>query len=281
MLLVVVLFCCAVLLCCWCLLVPVGACWCLLVVPVGACWCLVVVVVVCVGGCVQDFWASPPDPPPPDRPSPGPPKFSLFFFLSPTGNFFLSSLSGGFLVEFWWCLKRRGAQMCTFGLSGCRVTPRRLRGRQGFTRQPENSKRAHMSVPAFQTPSKFHEKTPSERRNNEISGGREKKKREILGSPPFGPPPCGLPFCGPPPFGPPPPSAPTKNKIGQMRSGQIQSTKIGQIRPNKDGQIRFGQIRPRPVSITTKNCTNCNCRTSTVFRHCPTPSTCRSLATGT
>ena len=27
-------------------------------------------------------------------------------------------LSGGLLVEFWWCLKRRGAQMCTFGVLG-------------------------------------------------------------------------------------------------------------------------------------------------------------------
>ena len=87
---------------CWCLLVPVGACWCLLV-PVGACWCLLVVVVCVCGGCVQDFWASPPDPPPLDRPSPGPPKISLFFFsLPPEISFFLLSL-GGLLVEFWWC----------------------------------------------------------------------------------------------------------------------------------------------------------------------------------
>ena len=42
--------------------------------------------------------------------------FALFFSLSPTGKFILSSLSGGFLVEFWWCLKRRDAQMCAFGV---------------------------------------------------------------------------------------------------------------------------------------------------------------------
>ena len=30
----------------------------------------------------------------------------------------------------------------------------------GFTQQPENSKRAHLSVPVLQTPPKFHEKTP-------------------------------------------------------------------------------------------------------------------------
>ena len=55
------------------------------------------------GGCVQDFWASPP----PDRPC-----------------------------------------------------------RRGFTRQPENSKRAHLSAPAVQTPPKSSK--PPERRKNEI-----------------------------------------------------------------------------------------------------------------
>ena len=89
--------------------------------------------------------------------------------------------------------------MCTFGLSDCCVTPRRLWGLRGFTRQPEKSKRAH-----------FRE---------------EKKKREILGLPPFGAAPSGAaPFVGlgshpsapqtsgpplflgfgPPPFGAPP-----------------------------------------------------------------------------
>ena len=38
------------------------------------------------------------------------------FLLSPTGNFILSSLSWGFLVEFWWCLKRRDTLMYAFGV---------------------------------------------------------------------------------------------------------------------------------------------------------------------
>ena len=42
---------------------------------------------------------------------------------------------------------------------------KRLRGRRGFTRQPENSKRAHFRAPALQTPPKFH--TPREGRKNE------------------------------------------------------------------------------------------------------------------
>ena len=56
--------------------------------------------------------------------------------------------------------------------------------RRGFTRKPENSKRAHSRVPALQTPPKFHEKTPRERKKkSENGGGRGKKKREILGGP--------------------------------------------------------------------------------------------------
>ena len=193
---VVVAWCLLVPVVCWCLLVPVGACWCLLV-PVGACWRLLVVLVggccLCGGGCVQDFWASHPDPPPPDRPSPGPPKISLFFScLPPEFSFFLLSL-GVFSLNFCGVFEDRDALMCTFGLSGCRVKPQQPHqtGPLGLvrTRQPENSKRAHFRAPALQTPPKFHERTPRERKKNEISGGREQKKREILGLPPFWAPP--------------------------------------------------------------------------------------------
>ena len=46
----------------------------------------------------------------------GGPKISRFFFsLPPEISFFCLSL-GGLLVEFWWCLKRRDAQMCAFGV---------------------------------------------------------------------------------------------------------------------------------------------------------------------
>ena len=43
--------------------------------------------------------------------------FSLFRHK----NSFFSSLSGGLLVEFWWCLKRRGREMCSFGVLGAVV----------------------------------------------------------------------------------------------------------------------------------------------------------------
>ena len=46
-----------------------------------------------------------------------------FFFPLPPQFFILFSLSWGSSRGIWWCLKRRGAQMCMFGLefSGCRV----------------------------------------------------------------------------------------------------------------------------------------------------------------
>ena len=100
------------------MVLPVGGAGLLVVLPVGgaACWwcclfgaaCLVLPVsgwlllVKCVcGECVQDFWASPPDPPPPDRLSPGPPpNFRSFFFPSPATVSLVLCLSGGLLVEF-------------------------------------------------------------------------------------------------------------------------------------------------------------------------------------
>ena len=62
------------------------------------------------------------------------------------------------------------------------MKPRRFRGRRGFTRQPENSKRAHFRGPALQ---KHHRNSrkgpPRERRKNENCGGREKKERNFGG----------------------------------------------------------------------------------------------------
>ena len=104
--------------------------------------CLILLVccvcVVCVVGVFRASW---------DSPSPGPPfpwtaqNFALFFPLWVSHHsflFFFPSLLV-FLVEFWWCLKRRDAQMCTLGLS-CETPaapPDRAAGAR--TRQPENS----------------------------------------------------------------------------------------------------------------------------------------------
>ena len=82
------------------------------------------------GGCLQDFWWVSSRflvgvfkiigplrwtlPPPPDCP-----KFRSF---PPQFSFFLLSL-GGLLVEFWWCLKHREAQMCAFAVLWLKPRP--------------------------------------------------------------------------------------------------------------------------------------------------------------
>ena len=75
----------------------------------------------------------PPGRHPPDRPPPDRPKFRSFF-PSPAAKFVLFfplwGSSRGILVVF----EGRDPQMCT---------------RRGFTRQPENSKCAHLRVPSF------------------------------------------------------------------------------------------------------------------------------------
>ena len=71
--------------------------------------------------------------------------------------------------------------MCMFGLSGCRVKPRRLWGRRGQT--------CTCQGPDASTPPKFHERTPKREKKEENCGGRREKKREMLCSPPFRAPP--------------------------------------------------------------------------------------------
>ena len=84
----------------------------------------------------------------------------------------------------------------------------RLWGRRGFTRQPENSKRAHFRAPALHTPPKFHEKTlPREGRKNEKCGGRGEKARKFWAST----------LSGPHPSGPHPPGASPFNLNTQTR----------------------------------------------------------------
>ena len=151
LLLFLVVACCCLLLLvvvCWCLLVPVGACWCLvpvgcwcLLVPVGACWCLLVSVGACwwcllvlVGACwccclcvwsvCSRFLGLSPGPPSARPPFPWTAQNFALSFLSPAGNFFLLSL-GVFSLNFGGVFEDQGAQMCTFGLSGCSVKPRR------------------------------------------------------------------------------------------------------------------------------------------------------------
>ncbi len=145
------------------------------------------------------------------------------------------------------------------GACWCHISgPRRFKHHQNSTQEPQER----------------------ERRKNFVAG-EEKKKREILGPPPFGPHPLGPTPPGPPPLwaptfsgfgppplraptppgphpsGPPPLRAPTKNKklakCGLAKFGQQKLAKFGQVRLAKCGQltlakcgigqIRFGQIR--------------------------------------
>ena len=132
----------------------------------------------------SEGWGSNPDKVGAQRVGPrrvGGPKFRAFFFTLPPQNSFLSSLSGGLLVEFWWCFffKRRGAQMCTFGVLWLsREAPTKPPGFHTTTREP---KRADLRVPAFKHHQNSTKGPPREGEKNENCGGRGKKKSEILG----------------------------------------------------------------------------------------------------
>ena len=179
------------------------------------------------------------------------PKFRSFFsvsrrkirsFLPSLGVF---SLNSGGVFEF------RDPQMCTFGLCDCRVKPWRLRGRRGFTRQPENSKRAHLSAPALQTPPKFHEKTPREGRKERIlRRDSEKKVAPPFGPPPFEPPPFEPPPFEPPPFEPPPfeppPFEPPPFKPPPFEPPSFEPPPFESVWPKSIGQSRFRPSPPRP-----------------------------------
>ena len=93
---------------------------------------------------------------------------------------------GGPVVDLGGCGK-----MCMLGLSGCRVKPLRLRGRRGFTRQPENSKRAHLH-PQNST------RRPPERERVIFPNGERTKSAKFLAPTLRGPPPFGTSLVGSP-----------------------------------------------------------------------------------
>ena len=68
----------------------------------------------------------PPSPgPPPDSPPPDRPKFRAFFSISRHNVLSFFPLLGVFTWNFGGVFEGRGPQMCTFGLSGCRVKHQR------------------------------------------------------------------------------------------------------------------------------------------------------------
>ena len=193
----------------------------------------------------------PPDTPPPDHLPPDPPKISLFF-SSPATIFILSSSLGGPFVEFLVVFLKAGTlEMCTFGLSGCRVKPRRLWGSRGFTRQPENSKRAHFRAPSASNTTKIPRHDPQERKERKkIVAGKGKKSAK------FWPPtfrglhfflvwlpqqghPSGL------------KGSPAPSSVG----AKDKNTNLGQSRPQilaKVGQIRMAKVGLAKVSISRR-----------------------------
>ena len=135
-----------------------------------------------------------------------------------------------------------------------------LRGRRGFTRQPENSK---------QTPPKFHERTPKRERKNILA--EEGKSAKFWTPPPSGPHPSGPTLLGPtlrglpfrtPQFGAhPPPTRWLKAALaqtGQAQTGQylywpkqinLAQSNTGLKRPEqvkRAGLKRFGLNRSLP-----------------------------------
>ena len=98
--------------------------------------------------------------------------------LTTFGQFFSTEFGQTAFGQMW-----RVEEGSEWGSEGWRAQNFAL-SRRGFTRQPENSKRAHFRAPALQTPPKFHEKTSQEREERKKNvAGEGKKKSEILGGP--------------------------------------------------------------------------------------------------
>ena len=112
-------------------------------------------------------------------PKSGEPKISRFVFpLPPPFRSFGVSL-GVFSCNFGGVLKRRGPQMCTFGVLGLSSEAPAAPKPPGIhtAREP---KRTYFRVSAPQTPSKFNEKTPRETEKERNGGGRGKKRAKFL-----------------------------------------------------------------------------------------------------
>ena len=127
-----------------------------------------------VGGVVVGSQELHRDPLPPDPPPRTAQNFALFF-PSPATNFAPHCV---FSVEFSWFCEDRDPQMCTSEVLGM----------WGFTRQPENSKRAHLRAPAS---SKHHQKTTRRHtvrdKKSKTGGGRRKESAKFWAPHPSGP----------------------------------------------------------------------------------------------
>ena len=152
------------------------------------------------------FWTALPL----DRPSPGPPSF---FTLSRRKIRSFLPFLGVFSLNFGGVFEGRDPHMCTFGLSGCRVKPRRPHQTgswPGLSPDRTLAKRAHLRVPALQTPPKLAREDPQRGKNrtNFVSGEGKKSAKfrashRLRAPTDFGPPPTSGPTSsGPHPSGP-------------------------------------------------------------------------------
>ena len=99
----------------------------------------------------------------------------------PATNFFLSSSIGSLFVEFWWCLKRHGPEMCTFGVLWVIVCEPRRPGPGGPPGFHTTSHRAQTCILEGSQPSKNTTEIQREDTQERQNLGRERKKQRNFG----------------------------------------------------------------------------------------------------
>ena len=110
--------------------------------------------------------------------------------------------------------------------------------RQGFTRQPENSKRAHLTVPTLQNTTEIPREDPQKRQKERNGSGREGQRARN-----FGPPPPLHPSS--PQFVAPRSKAHDTHQTQKWIGQNTFLAKMGQIRMAKTGLVKVGLFRPR------------------------------------
>ena len=113
--------------------------------------------------------------------------FALFLPFPATVSLFLC-LSGCLLVEFWWCFEGRNPSMCTFGLSGCRVKPRRPHqtGPPGLAHDSPRTPNVHISGHLrFKHHQNSTRKPPEREEKNQKGRKSAKFWAHPFGAPPF------------------------------------------------------------------------------------------------
>ena len=116
--------------------------------------------------------------------------FSCLFFSLRVSSRVFFPLSGGLLVECWWCFGRSGPQMCLFSLTSCRVeAPGGLQAAR-VSQDNLRAKTSTFEVPTDQNTTKIpredpqreekrHEKTPGERKKDTRRSPERKKKMKM------------------------------------------------------------------------------------------------------